>query len=211
MKIIKILSIVFPLVSALGCSSIKPEKSQTRDETQLVDALLRIEFSHCVASNFPFVIQEELGIFEGLIKHRSNDGTLQGYAESLAEEAAGMDKRVVEAVWDFYEKNSRGWKIESLGTLSVEHIVYTQEMNHGIFLKGESLTESWDSFYVEFPNYPGIIALSRAGFSKDSSIAVIYMGNRYGRLMGRGRVHIYKKINGKWIRSEFLFGHQWMS
>ncbi len=212
MKIIDTLTVSFAIFSVFSCSSIMPEGNQNGEETNVVNALLRIEFSDCVTTNFPFVIQEKLGVYEHLVRRGSDKGTLQGYAERLAEEAEGMDERIVEAIWDFYEKNSNEWNIDSFGCLSIEHVVYTEEMDHAIFYKtGTSPSKNWNRFYEQFPDYPGIIGISRVGFSKDGSIAVVYMGHIYGQLMGGGRVYIYKKVNEAWFPSGYRFGHQWIS
>ena len=192
-----------------GCSTPSPEPNE---ETQVVNALLETWFSDCTETNYPFVLKEELGVKDILVKYGSEAGTLKGYVETLAKEASNMDAGILEAVLDFYEKNSTKYTIDVLGEIEIEHIIYTEEMDHEIFFSnGINPSKNWNIFYQRFPSYPGIIDLSRPGFSKDGTFTVIYMGNLYGRLHGGGRVHILKKENGKWIPSEYKFEKQWIS
>jgi len=208
MKIILIIASLILSLIFTGCST---TSHSSREEAQLVNTLLKTWFSDCTETNHPFVLKEELGIKDILVKYGSKEGTLKGYVESLAEEASNMDERITEAIWDLYNKNLTEQTVGILGRIEIEHIVYTVEMNQRIFTHEGNPSRNWELFYKRFPSYPGIIELSRAGFSEDGTFAVIYMGNSYGRLHGRGRIHILKKENGKWGPSEYKFKKQWIS
>jgi hypothetical protein len=71
--------------------------------------------------------------------------------------------------------------------------------------------DGWQEFYKFHPKSPGIITLSRPGFSKDGGLAVIYMGNQANWLVGGGRIHVLEKKEGKWVKRLMFIGPQWVS
>lgn len=180
-------------------------------EYRVINALVCHEFSESISNNIPLVIRNKLCVNDGLIKYSTKEGTLLAYVRSLAEEAASLDQGIVEAVWDFYAKNSGEWDFNSVGELSVNHIVMTKQKERSIFHEKGRAEENWKVFYAEYPSSAGIIDFSRVGFSRDDTISVIYMGNLRGRLEGGGGIYIYKKVDGEWVPSEYSIGRRWIS
>jgi len=62
---------------------------------------------------------------------------------------------------------------------------------------------SWNRFYYEFGDQP-VIWLSRPGFNKDKTKALIYFEQRSGTLSGSGLFLILEKWNEEWIVTEEL-------
>lgn len=99
-------------------------------------------------------------------------------------------------VEDYNEKNAEKHK------LSADKFNLPQEV---ILISSEELDEifwgeggGWDGFYSRFPGATGTINLSRVGFDKDKTEAIIYIGIQSGLLIGRGDVLLLAKDKNKW-------------
>lgn len=208
----KTLPIFLALIFVLGCVGVnKSNATKAVEESRVIRALACQEFPESISNSIPLIVRSRLCVNDGLIKLSTKEGTLMAYARSLAEESVDFDQGIVEAVWDFYEKNSGERTLNVVGTLNIKHIVLTEQMENSIFHGTGSAEDKWKVFYKKFPVSPGIIEFSRTGFSRDSTISVIYMGNLRGRLEGGGGIYIYKKVDGEWVPSEFSIGRRWMS
>ena len=108
------------------------------------------------------------------------------------------DIKASEALMAWLAKNKTKETVDALGEIGVEHIVLTREMEKEIYEKG-----GWKSVY---PNAGGIFAISRPGFSKDGSVAVIYLYHHWAVLGATGRFRIFEKEDGKWIDTELYIG-----
>ncbi len=57
---------------------------------------------------------------------------------------------------------------------------------------------AWRVFFKKHPNTPGIVVVSRIGFNKQHSEAVVYTGKSCGTLCGQGEFVWLVKLNGSW-------------
>ena len=74
------------------------------------------------------------------------------------------------------------------------------------FISTDMNIGGWKKFYKSYPDSPGIITISRPGFSRGGKIAVIYMWNQVADLSGRGRIFVLENRNGKWLYSVMVVG-----
>jgi hypothetical protein len=119
------------------------------------------------------------------------------------------DTKILQAVKDFCSKNTKNHNIDSIGSLTVRHVVMTKEQETDLFrTRGK---DGWEEFYKIYPKSPGIITLSRPGFSKDGTIAVIYIGNQRHGVVGEGQIYVFQKIDGKWVECGTHIGPSWVS
>lgn len=198
--------LVFP---TLGCrEKPSPENLPPQPgEAAFVDAFLQLQFADEVSKGIPLVIQEKLSI-----RMLYMDESMSDFTAKLVREAKRQDKKLAEAVRDFCAKNSAERRISSIGKISVPHIVLTEQQMSDFFGPSEVRDKGWwESFYEKYPNSPGIIMLSRPGFSADGTIGVIYMGNQWGGLAGHGRIWVLEKKDGKWFQRKWLVGPTWIS
>ncbi len=61
------------------------------------------------------------------------------------------------------------------------------------------LKKGWSNFKKKYPYSSGFIFLSRVGFNKDKTQALIYVGELWGPLAGVGYYILYNLENGEWI------------
>ncbi len=202
---IRLLTICFAL-GCLGCSETTHSEKQTPDvnDAPLVEAFLRLQFAENISNDAPLIIQEQLSMKMMLLVEEEAD-----FTADLIRQAEQQGKRLAEAVRDFCSKNKRTNNLNSIGTLTLKHVVFTDKDMSALF---ESTgIDGWEEFYKIHPKSPGIITLSRPGLSLDGSLAVIYMGNQTHWLAGRGRIYVLEKKGGKWGENRMCIGPFWMS
>jgi hypothetical protein len=66
----------------------------------------------------------------------------------------------------------------------------------------EMSEEGWARFYDEYPQSEGFLSLSRVGFGRKKSQALVYValvrGHLSGRMWGDGRYILVLKKKGRW-------------
>ncbi|MBN2070566.1 MAG: hypothetical protein JW814_03825 [Candidatus Krumholzibacteriota bacterium] len=81
---------------------------------------------------------------------------------------------------------------------------------------GDSLSQDWDNFDRIYPDTPGVLVLSRAGFNSDRSQALVYFCNAYRcsdeRILPKTRnIAFFLKKDGKWRLKETVKGFRTFS
>jgi hypothetical protein len=114
---------------------------------------------------------------------------------------------------DFCAKNAKTQAVwsEITSRLAVK-LISQEELNSTFAPKVEGKPDGWDIFYAKYPNCPGIITLSRVGFSRDGNVAMLYVGLQSHWINGSGRIHVLRKQDRKWV--EILpppIGTRWIS
>jgi hypothetical protein len=99
-------------------------------------------------------------------------------------------------VEDYSAKNKDEAPLENRFTFSVDYVLLSDEDFERIFSAPEH--GGWDMFYRKFPNSAGHIQISRPGFNKDKTLALVYVGNQRHWLAGVGEYVVLEKINGAW-------------
>jgi hypothetical protein len=210
------------MLGLFGCLAAAPPKKQPilDNEAFFIDAFLKYHFivphgisndaylkghfitsKGIITSDTPLVINEKLSLKQLLYTNMSE------FTADLIQEAKKLkDKKLVEAVRDLCAKNSSESTIDEIGTLSIKHVVLTEEKKKAMF---ES--KGWEIFEQIYPKSPGIIELSRPGFSKDGTVAVIYMGQFGNMNVGAGQLSVFVKKNGEWVDSGIRIGNAWMT
>lgn len=196
------------LAGVLGCTTGRvvpaPEPRTVADEASFVEAFLRLRFAVTFSKEVPLVIAQRLSIDMLLVNRTEAD-----LAADLVREAEQQHPRLVEAVRDFCSKNTGTNTVDALGPLGFRHVVLTEEQQNRLFKT--SGQDGWTAFYRTYPNSPGIITLSRPGFSRDGRLAVIYMGNQSHWLAGHGRIFVLQRTDGKWTMAAMWLGPAWVS
>jgi hypothetical protein len=186
------------------CPVLLPEVKETKHSTQdglFIDSFLRWYFHKSVLKNIPVVIEEQFSF-----GHLWGDETQESLCVKLEKEAKLKNEKLVEAVNDHCLKNKKESNLDLIGPLSIKHVALTKNQLKKIFKPGLNRNEMWEEFYKIYPDTEGIVTLSRPGFSKDMSIAVIYMWKAYASLGGIGQYYIFEKKDGRWVKSSMSIG-----
>ncbi|HSV43940.1 MAG TPA: hypothetical protein VLJ10_05230 [Candidatus Bathyarchaeia archaeon] len=178
-------------------------QSPQSTEALFVDYVLGEEYASSVTKAIPLVIEE--GLSAGWLV---TINSVEECTADLVQDEKNPDKKLMEAVQDFCAKNSQASTIDAIGPLTVKHIVMTKTQMDELFA---DQGDGWDKFYQLYPESPGIITLSRPGFSADETLAVIYIGNQSHWLAGHGGIRIYRKKDGKWVDEREGLGPSWVS
>ncbi|MBV9210920.1 MAG: RHS repeat protein [Acidobacteria bacterium] len=99
---------------------------------------------------------------------------------------------------DYVEKNrNKGYQLlDELLSLKGKHaFVMDAEMNE-IFAK--DCNKGWGTFYKKYPDSQGMTTLSKVGFNKERTQALVYVGTQSHCLAGAGHFIILAKQNGAW-------------
>ncbi len=58
---------------------------------------------------------------------------------------------------------------------------------------------AWRGFLKKHPNSPGIVVVSRIGFNRERTEAIVYVGRACGSICGEGEYVRLMKLNGSWV------------
>ena len=194
------------ILGLLGCKETPNQETLESKvvDVQFVDAFLRLQFGDRLSKNVPLVFSQKLSIEIVTMVEEELDSTYD-----LIKEAESQNKNLAEAVRDLCRKNSGTNTVEAIGTLAVNHVILTEMKRKELFeTKGN---DGWTEFYKLYPNSRGIITLSRPGFSKDGTLAVICMSDHSGPLAGYARIYVLQKQDGQWVDTELIIGPTWVS
>jgi hypothetical protein len=194
-----------------GCLN-KAQSPAKYQEAAVINAILNDNFQDSLSSNTALVFRGcKTRIHPVLLDYSTKEGTFKAYANYLAEEAKKYGQDVVEAVWDFYAQNLVPRDLNLMLPNNINYILLTDQLEKSIFQENGNGRDNWLRFYECYPNSPGIIDISRVGFSDDGAVAVLYMGNQKDRLEGGGGIYIYRRVNGKWQQYKGPLGRRWIS
>jgi hypothetical protein len=106
---------------------------------------------------------------------------------------------------DYKNKNAKVYKLEN--KFSIPHtviLISSKELNK--IFQNET---GWDAFYEKYPDSPGTIQISRVGFNRNQTQAILYFGYQRGPLWGEGYRIFLTKDEGKWMVKEEVL--MWVS
>lgn len=88
--------------------------------------------------------------------------------------------------------------LEKRFELRAPYVLFSGREREEIFT-GQNLVEQWRAFHIKYPGSPGLISLSRVGFSRNGNLALVYMGKSCGPLCGDGTFYLLARRNGAWV------------
>lgn len=172
------------------------------NEARFVETFLRMKFPSSASNGDPLVIKQRLSV-EVMFNQ-----TEEEFAASLIRDARGQEESLVEAVREFSARNGGENMFETIGSIDLPHVLLKEEEFSALFnMEG---WVGWEEFYKLYPGSPGIITLSRPGFSRDDALAVIYMGHNFDWEGGSGQIHVLERHNEKWVESSMGIGPAWI-
>lgn len=117
------------------------------------------------------------------------------------------DQIDVSAIRSFTQANRRGYRWpHDLGSRYDLHFL-TPEQSKEI-LRDQ---DGWDRFYRLFPKAHGHTTISRAGFSSDGRVALVYRGCQSEWLAGSGQIYVLRLERGRWKVTHEHVGGMWVS
>jgi hypothetical protein len=134
-----------------------------------LEDFLRLQFEQRISNGVPLVIKQRFSV--AMLSMWMEEAE---FAADLIKQARHQDERLTEAVTMFCARNKGANTFDAIGPLSFKNVILTEEQMSELFDTKEN--DGWQEFYKIYPESPGIITLSLPGFSKDGTLAVIYMG-----------------------------------
>lgn len=147
---------------------------------------------------------------ERLVIARSTRHPRRGLGAGEGEEAdrlmggiPGLDREMAE---DFLARNREGGELRLGFDLGVPYHLLSDE-EWGRYFGGEALEaafsgeggpQGWDRFHADYPGSGGIIALSRVGFGRGGSRALVFLERRSDRPTGPGFYCVLGRSGGAW-------------
>lgn len=112
--------------------------------------------------------------------------------ERVQQEMRLVDPATTES---FRLRNDAPHPIHSNMALGASYVLLNQADMALIFAPNR---DGWQSFYTQYPEAPGIISLSRAGFNDQLDQALVYVGVMSHYLAGAGYLILLNKVDGVW-------------
>jgi hypothetical protein len=164
------------------------------DEIDVVVSFLQQNYCSRIPAGTPLVIEDTLSGWN--------------YKSTLLPEAS--DKIPIDLIRDYCEKNKKAQAVwPELSSRLYIKLISLAELRSLFSAPIDQKPDGWDRFYVKFPKSPGFMTLSRVGFNQKKDKAMFYFSSRsWG--MGSGRIHIFRKQDGKWIEEPYSIGTSWI-
>jgi hypothetical protein len=201
-----LLILIFSLQSACAAPTVADSIFSTEDL-----ALIKTIFfpnakgaTHLDAS----VVLKNRTTLEPLIVHQS----FAEFSQELLTQARQDSAELESAVIDLLQKNAEDVEF-SLPVRQFPHVtMHSPTMVKSYFSPGENRDLNfWDLFFDKFPFTGGLHEISRPGISTEKTVAILYIGVVRGGLNGSGRLVIFKKEGGRWVRQSKSIGNYWIS
>jgi hypothetical protein len=110
----------------------------------------------------------------------------------MPQEMPGLSRELWE---DYLARNDRSYPLPTDMEIGVEYVLLDDDEMSDIFTHYE---DGWEEFYSRYPDSPGITTLSRVGFNRDGTEALVYMGTQLHYLAGTGNLLRLEKTDGVW-------------
>lgn len=186
----KFLTIALLLVfaSAIRCSA---QAAPTADEYGVYSALFTTKGYD--RQEAQMVIRDMTAIDELFPEHhfdpKDPEPSIQYLRKFLPELAS-------ETALDFFTKNQTSWTLKREFKLKAEVILVDSYEIDRMF--NRDLEEGWKLFHTKYRSASSIDTLSRVGFNKEKTQAIIYYGYVCGPLCGQGQYILLMKTDNKW-------------
>ena len=103
---------------------------------------------------------------------------------------------IKDAINDFVTKNRKSSVLTDQFKLSATIVLITDSDVKRLF--HDSIDGGWDLFHAKYPKATSINTLSRVGFNKDRTEALVYYTYSCGGLCGQGQYVLLRKRDGHW-------------
>lgn len=124
-----------------------------------------------------------------------NDTFSQRMDQKSIEKLFGLPS-ITDAINDFLTKNRKSSVLTDQFKLKATIVLITNSDVKRMF--HDSIEGGWDLFHTKYPNANSIHTLSRVGFNKDKTAALVYHTYSCGALCGQGQYVLLGKHDGQW-------------
>jgi hypothetical protein len=194
------------LLILTGCGQQRQVPTATASPTLEIDVIvsfLQERYGAHLPTGTPLVIEDTFSI-----AHLGQSHT--EFTRSLLSQAS--DSIPADLIRDFCDKNTKpGVVWSAIGSRLPVKLLSRAELDSFFSSKPNQKPDGWDRFYAKYPKSPGVITVSRVGFSRKGDMAMFYMGSQSHWLAGSGQIHIFRKKDGKWVEEPSFIGPRWVS
>lgn len=106
----------------------------------------------------------------------------------------GVDKELIE---DYQAKNNMACRLDRLFNLRVSYELISEEEARDTIESDPEI--GWDIFYSTYPDSQGMLSLSRAGFNRNRTQALVYACNHAGPNAIDGNYYLLVKDGAAWV------------
>lgn len=181
------------LISISCVSSVVAQNAPDSDEYSVYAALLQQEF---VGKGTKEIVVRK----QTAVDNFSDDESLTDLMESLP----SLAKETFE---DFGSRNKNSVELTNKFNLKVKVNLVGEEINR-IFYESRQLNskeDGWEVFHKKYPTADAIITLSRVGFNKDKSQALMFVAHSCGWLCGEGNyILLVNKADGWKVEKKLM-------
>lgn len=124
-----------------------------------------------------------------------NDTFSQRMDQKSIEKLFGLPS-ITDAIKDFLTKNRKSSALADQFRLKATIVLISNSDVKRLF--HDSIEGGWDLFHAKYPNANSINTLSRVGFNKDKTVALLYYTYSCGGLCGQGQYVLLRKHEGQW-------------
>ena len=157
----------------------------TDDESAVYTALFQDIFESSKHQEIILIDSTSIGVPPGLVTKVSVEG----------EQTARFLSRISpDTKQDWTDRNKEHTRLPSPCHLAPECVVF-EVADIAPLVKND---RAWRGFMKKHPNSPGIVVVSRIGFNRDRTEAIVYIGRACGTICGEGEYARLVKLNNSW-------------
>lgn len=195
---------VFGVLIIFGCQQSPTPELRSPTQTQLSTATSQLD---------PDV--EEYAVYNALLNNKyTNKNTRQvlimdqtrlNKPKTLEQDLSSIQEHTPlasELVDSFLERNQQPYTLKPILDLDLEYQLLTQEEVD----KFQQLDEAsnWKLFYKKYPDTVGFLHLSRVGFNRDLSQALVYLEHYHYEQPITGSYFLMTRNSGRWEVNEIM-------
>lgn len=119
---------------------------------------------------------------------------------------APLTQKVKQAIEDYKAKNEVPERLKPIFNIRAKYLLLGRTEYRRFFAGAENLIKQWERYYKKYPNAPGYLSVSRVGFNREMTEALVYIELHCGSLCADGRFKMLGKEKEGWrIKQEIQF------
>lgn len=190
-QLIHMLSLMLSLSFLIACSTITPRATSSTQPTALPSTSRAI--SDAEYTVYAAILQRFGTRSVYVIRDATDTEDAKSDDTHIGTNSSALD---TEMLRNFKQVNQQTSLLQPRFPIQTRYILASQEQLNSLF--GQDLDTGWKNFDSAYPEARGYYSLSRVGFNRDMTQALVSYGNPRAALDGSGCYVVLNRVDGQW-------------